>query len=181
MHFLIFHVFHCFTFSIATRLPNYLHNSLSTVSHSYSLSHSLFFSFHCSLYFTLPTFSHYHSLSHSLFFFSYHRSKTMSWCCCSPNARQKWGKCRTKNSGYASFSLSMCFFSIFFTACSLFLLKLPFFFLPSFKDDGLVPLFSKCRTEMTEIPNEKLKGYASFSLSMCFFFRFFSQHVHCFF
>ncbi|KAG5034772.1 hypothetical protein JHK87_009682 [Glycine soja] len=26
---------------------------------------------------------------------------------------------------------------------------------------------------MTEIPNEKLKGYASFSLSMCFFFDFF--------
>ena len=74
MHFLIFHAFHCFTLSIvtrcplfATRLPNYLHNSLSTVSHSHSLSF-FFFSYHRSLYFTLPTLSHSHSLSHSLFF-----------------------------------------------------------------------------------------------------------------
>ncbi|KAL2971427.1 hypothetical protein AAZX31_15G195600 [Glycine max] len=55
-----------------------------------------------------------------------------------------------------------------------FLIVILFFFLPPFEDDALVLLFSKCRTEMREMPNEKLKGYASFSLSMCFFFDFFT-------
>ena len=55
-----------------------------------------------------------------------------------------------------------------------FSLSFSFFFLPPFEDDALVLLFSKCRMEMTEMPNEKLKGYASFSLSMCFFSIFFT-------
>ncbi|KAL2989888.1 hypothetical protein AAZX31_11G165100 [Glycine max] len=100
--------------------------------------------------------------------------------------------------------------------------KATFFFLPLFEDDALVLLFSKCRTEMTEMPNEKLKVMLCFpslcaffrffftafslfllklsflskkvsifisklhecvsvSLSMCFFFLFFSLHVRCFF
>ncbi|KAG4930687.1 hypothetical protein GLYMA_17G168000v4 [Glycine max] len=54
----------------------------------------------------------------------------------------------------ASFSLSMCFF--FFTACSLFLLKLPFL------------------SQKASIFISKLHECASFSLSMCFFF-------HCMF
>ncbi|KAH1094499.1 hypothetical protein GYH30_039973, partial [Glycine max] len=62
------------------------------------------------------------------------------------------------------------FFLFFFTACSLFLLKLPFFFLPPFEDDALVLLFSKCRTKMTEMPNGKLKD-----LCQCNNFWFFSK------
>ncbi|KAL3011658.1 hypothetical protein AAZX31_07G210800 [Glycine max] len=54
-----------------------------------------------------------------------------------------------------------------------FSLSFSFFFLPPFEDDALVLLFSKCRTEMREMADEKLKGYASFSLSICFFFDFF--------
>ncbi|KAL2993194.1 hypothetical protein AAZX31_10G095800 [Glycine max] len=81
-----------------------------------------------------------------------------------------FSKCRTemremldeKLKGYASFSLSMCFFSIFFTACSLFLLKLPFL------------------SQKASIFISKLHECASFSLSMCFFF-IFSLHVRCFF
>uniref|UniRef100_A0A0R0K7J3 Uncharacterized protein n=1 Tax=Glycine max TaxID=3847 RepID=A0A0R0K7J3_SOYBN len=57
------------------------------------------------------------------------------------------------------FPLHVLFF-VFFHNMFIVSSKATFFFLPSFKDDGLVPLFSKCRTEMTEIPNEKLKDYA---------------------
>ncbi|KAH1192954.1 hypothetical protein GmHk_19G054089 [Glycine max] len=74
-----------------------------------------------------------------------------------------------KLKGYASFSFFMCFFfDFFFTACSLFLLKLHFFFLPPFEDDALVLLFSKCRMEMTEMPNEKLKVCSLFLLKLSF-------------
>ncbi|KAL3025228.1 hypothetical protein AAZX31_04G168100 [Glycine max] len=58
------------------------------------------------------------------------------------------------------FSLSFSFFflprSIYFI-CSTLFHSHSFFFLPPFEDDALVLLFSKCRTEMTEMPNEKLK------------------------
>ncbi|KAH1076376.1 hypothetical protein GLYMA_19G044600v4 [Glycine max] len=63
-----------------------------------------------------------------------------------------------KLKGYASFSFFMCFFSIFFHSMFIVSSKATFFFLPPFEDDALVLLFSKCRMEMTEMPNEKLKG-----------------------
>ncbi|KAH1228380.1 hypothetical protein GmHk_10G028381 [Glycine max] len=44
-------------------------------------------------------------------------------------------------------------------------LFLSFFFLPPFEDGALVLLFSKCRTEMREMLDEKLKAFSDIKLS----------------
>ena len=123
MHFLIFYVFHCYTVSFVcyTSSQLFLQFSLHRFPFSFSLSFSLFF----------PTTVLSISLSPPfvfliLFFFSYHRLKTMPWCCCSPNVGRKWGKCRTKNS-----KVMLCFPSpcVFFSISKvIFLISFVFFF-----------------------------------------------------